>query len=280
MEGVGLGLRWEFLDELIERGDEVSLPFVEISPENYMRRGGYFPAALSRVAERFGVLTHGLTMSIGGCDPLDDGYLRELSRFIARVGSPLHTDHLCWSGTDGAMLHDLLPMPFTREAVKHVATRMREAGRALAVPLGLENVTYYAPLGTPEMREDEFLCEVLAEADAPLLLDVNNVYVNAKNHGFDAVEFLSRLPLERVAQLHVAGHHRWDDGLLIDTHGADVPDPVIALLSWVIERTGPKPVVLERDQDIPSLDGLLAEVARLQTTYDDAVARWRAGSAR
>ena len=275
MEGVGLGLRWEFLDELLERA-EIQLPFVEISPENYMRRGGYFPAALARAGERFGVVTHGLTMSIGGSDPLDPGYLAELSRFIAAVGAPFHTDHLCWSGTDGAMLHDLLPLPFTRDAVRHVQERMKRAQGALSVPLGLENVTYYAPLGVPEMREEDFLCEVLEATGASLLLDVNNVYVNARNHGFDAIAFLEKLPLERVVSLHVAGHHTWDDGLLVDTHGAEVNGAVTALMTWVLERTGPLPVVLERDQLIPSLDALLSEVRLLQGAYDAAIARFPA----
>ena len=279
LSGVGLGLRWEFLEETLER-DDVSLPFVEISPENYMRRGGYFPAALGQAGERFPVISHGLTMSIGGTDPLDPAYLRELRTFIARVNAPFHTDHLCWSGTDEGMLHDLLPIPFTKEAVAHVRERHARAQDALSVPLGLENITYYAALGESEMREEDFIAEVLEATGAPLLLDVNNVYVNAKNHGFDPVRWLEKMPLDRVVQLHVAGHHAWDDGMLVDTHGADVPDPVYELMAWVIERTGPRPVVLERDQLIPSLDALLGEVSRLKTTYDAAVARHAAKGSR
>jgi uncharacterized protein len=277
--GVGLGLRWPFLDELLERPD-VALPFVEISPENYMRRGGYFPAALARVSERFPVLSHGLTMSLGGTDPLDDGYFRELGRFLSSVGARGHSDHLCWSGTERAMLHDLLPMPFTREAVVHVVARFREAERRLRLPLAIENISYYAPLGEPEMTEGEFLGEVLARTSAGLLLDVNNVFVNAQNHGFDPVRFLEALPLERVIQLHVAGHHRWETGVVIDTHGATAPEPVHELMAWVIERTGPLPVVLERDQLIPPLDELLAEVGALQATYDRALALHQAARRR
>ena len=278
MNGVGLGLRWDFLEEILER-DEPAVPFVEVSPENYMRRGGYFPAALSRVKERFGVISHGLTMSVGGTDPLDEAYLTELARFLRRTGARFHSDHLCWSGTDASMLHDLLPLPFTREAVAHVAKRIREAQSKLDVPFAVENVTWYAPLGAPEMREQDFLNEVLEASDAKLLLDVNNVYVNAQNHGFDPLDFLREVPLDRVVQLHVAGHHRWDDGLVVDTHGADVPDPVYELLAWVIERTGPLPVILERDQEIPPLADLLAEVARLRETYDRAIARFEARAA-
>lgn len=278
MHGIGLGLRWDFLEELLDRS-EIALPFVEISPENYMRRGGYYPAALSRVGERFPVLTHGLTMSLGGTDPFDDRYFDELGRFLRRVGAKGHSDHLCWSGTERNIVHDLLPLPFTREAVRHTSARIRDAQSRLDVPLAIENVSYYAPLGPPEMSEIEFLCAVLEESGAGLLLDVNNVYVNAQNHGFDPIAFLSQVPLDRVVSMHVAGHHRWDDGLVVDTHGADVPDPVYELLAWVIERTGPMPVVLERDQLVPPLDELLAEVARLQATYDSALACHRANEA-
>jgi hypothetical protein len=279
LSGVGLGLRWDFLEEFLER-DDVSVPFVEISPENYMRRGGYFPAALSRVGERIPVISHGLTLSVGGTDPMDATYLRELRTFVERVGAPYHTDHLCWSGTGEAMLHDLLPLPFTREAVRHVRERHARAQDALSVPLGLENITYYAPLGEPEMREEDFVAEVLDATGAALLLDVNNVYVNARNHGFDPIAWLEKMPLDRVVQLHVAGNHTWDDGMLVDTHGADVNDPVHELMAWVIERTGPKPVVLERDQLIPSLDELLGEVSRLQRTYDAAIAKHAAKGVR
>ena len=279
MNGLGLGLRWDFLEELLER-TEIELPFVEVSPENYMRRGGHFPAALARVRERFSVVSHGLTMSLGGTDAFDDAYFRELNRFLARVGATHHSDHLCWSGTESGILHDLLPLPFTREAVRHVTARIDDAKRRLDVPLAIENVTWYAPLGEPEMREEDFVAEVLARSDVGLLLDVNNVYVNALNHGFDPLDWLAKMPLDRVVELHVAGHHRWDDGLVVDTHGADVPDPVYELMAWVIERTGPKPVLLERDQRIPELDTLLDEVDRLQARYGRALAAWEGRHAR
>jgi uncharacterized protein (UPF0276 family) len=272
MNGVGLGLRWSFLEELLEHPDP-GIALVEISPENYMRRGGYFPEALARVGERFEVLTHGLSMSLGGTDALDDRYFDELRRFLRRSRAQAHSEHLCWSGVPGTMLHELLPLPFTREAVGHVVQRVREAQSRLDVPLALENITYYAPLGRPEMSEATFLNEVLEQSGASLMLDVNNVYVNARNHGFDPFDFLAQLPLERVVQLHVAGHHRWEeDDLLIDTHGAPTPDPVIELLSWVIERTGPLPVILERDQEIPPLDELLSEIQTLRGAYDRALA--------
>lgn len=273
--GVGLGLRWDFLEELLDRGGD-ALPFVEISPENYMRRGGYYPAALGRVRERWPVVSHGLTMSLGGTDAFDDVYFAELRSQLSRIGATFHSDHLCWSGTRDNILHDLLPMPFTGEAVRHTAARVREAADRLALPIAIENISYYAPLGPPELTEAEFVLAVLEESGAQLLLDVNNVYVNAQNHGFDPLDFLAKMPLDRVVELHVAGHHVWEDGLVVDTHGATAPDPVHTLMAWVIERTGPLPVVLERDQEIPPLDDLLDEVRALTATYDAAVAKWRA----
>jgi uncharacterized protein len=268
--GVGLGLRWAFLEELLESAP--ALPFVEVSPENYMRRGGYFPAALSQVREKYPVISHGLTLSIGGTDELDRAYLRELRSFVREVGADLHSDHLCWSGTKDNLLHDLLPLPFTEEAIHHVAGRIRQVQDALELPIGIENVTYYAPLGTPAMSEADFVLGVLEESGAKLLLDVNNVFVNSVNHREDPLDFLRKMPLDRVAELHVAGHHTWSNGLVVDTHGATVPDPVYELMAWVIERAGPRPVLLERDTDIPPLADLLDEVAKLQTRYDEAVA--------
>lgn len=268
--GVGLGLRWDFLEEILELAP--ALPFVEVSPENYMRRGGYFPAALGKVRSLYPVISHGLTLSVGGTDPLDRAYLEELRDFVKEVDADFHSDHLCWSGTRDNMLHELLPLPFTEEAIHHVAARLKQTEDVVGVPLGIENVTYYAPLGVPAMSEADFVRGVLSESGAKLLLDVNNVYVNSLNHGDDPIAFLEKMPLDRVAELHVAGHHLWDNGLVIDTHGATVPDPVYELMAWVIERTGPLPVLLERDTEIPPLAELLDEVQRLQKRFDQAVA--------
>ena len=272
IDGVGLGLRFAFLDEVIEAIDEgrrlPGVAFFEVSPENHMRRGGHVPAALDRVAESYRFLTHGLTLSIGGLDPFDAAYLAELRRFIDRTRTPFHSDHLCFSEAGGRMLHDLLPLPLTRASAIHAATRIREAQDRLGVPLAIENITRYFVPGERSMDEADFLTEVLERSDAALLLDVNNVWVNATNDGFDALAFLQRLPLDRVVQLHVAGHDRSEEhGLVIDTHGADMIDPVLDLCAWVIERTGPLPVVLERDHRIPPLPELLIELARVEAAY-------------
>lgn len=283
VHGVGLGLRWQFLDDVLARLDDdgalAPIAFFEVAPENYMRRGGYFPAMLARVAARFPLLSHGLTLSVGGVDPLDGAYLAELRRFLARFEPALHSDHLCFSGVEGLQTHDLLPLPFTAEAARHAASRLRAARRLLGRPVAVENITYYLVPGEREMDEATFLNEVLAQADAELLLDVNNVYVNARNHGdYEPIELLERLPLDRVAALHVAGHER-RERLLIDTHGADAPDPVLDLVAWVIERTGPLPVVVERDHRIPPFEELLAEVGRARAAYDRGLRAFEARAA-
>lgn len=280
--GIGLGLRWGFLNEALAAPVDPALAFFEISPENYMRRGGYFPAALASIAERRPLLTHGLMLNVGAASGLDELYLAELRAFLDALGVAEHTDHLCWTGRDGVCLHDLLPLPFTRSAARQVADQIRRAQDALGRPLALENISYYAPAGAAPgaghgaalaARELEFLHEVLGRADAGLLLDVNNVVVNATNHGFDAEAFIADLPLDRVVRLHVAGGEVRPHlgGLLIDTHGAPVPAAVRALMGRVVTRLGPLPVLYERDHNIPEYAALVAEVRELAALYDVAL---------
>lgn len=275
--GVGLGLRWEFIDELLTTMPS-GVDFLEISPENYMRRGGYFPAALARLSGRYPVLTHGLTMSLGGTDPLDAKYLSELGEFVREMQSPWHSDHLCFGSAHGATLHDLLPIAFTEAAVTRVADRVRRAQDALGVPMAVENISFYTHPGKREMSEPEFLTRVCEAADCGLMLDVNNAYVNSVNFGFDVREWMKNVPLERVVQMHIAGHEWFEESdfvpgakgrLILDTHGADVIDPVLELLTWVSARFAARgsavpPIVLERDQDVPPLEALLAELDRIR----------------
>jgi len=293
VRGVGLGLRWEFADELVERRPSASafvppgsLPdFLELAPENYIGRGGYHRTLFERAAAQYPIVTHGLTMSVGGSDPLDRGYLRDLAAFVRDVGSPWHSDHLCFGASRGRILHELLPIAFTKRAVRRVADRVKEAQDALSVPFAVENISQYVALPASEMDEPAFLAEVCEAAGCGLMLDVNNAHVNATNFGFDARDWLARAPLERAVQIHVAGGE-WvtdDDGerVLIDTHGADVPDPVMDLLAVALRRTGPVPVLVERDTSIPPLDALLREVARVRAAVADALEsrdRARAGS--
>lgn len=276
--GIGLGLRWEFLEDVLQR-PRLDVAFWEVSPENHMRRGGYFPWALSQVRERYPLVTHGLTMSLGAVDPPPVEYLAELKDEIERMGSPWHSDHLCLSTAGPLVLHDLLPLRLSRANADRTAERLCSIQQVLGVPMGFENISWYAHPGHAELSETEFINRVLEQSGCWLLLDVNNVYVNARNHGFDAYEFISQLPLDRVIQLHVAGHTELESGLLLDTHGADVCDPVYDLLRWTLERAGPRPVLLERDNDVPDLDSLLDEVRRLRAVYAEAIAAWQLNQA-
>ncbi|HEX3772453.1 MAG TPA: DUF692 domain-containing protein [Polyangiaceae bacterium] len=290
--GVGLGLRWEFLDEVVERtsddgAERVAVDFFEVSPENTMRRGGHQAAALAWLAARYPFVTHGLTMSIGGSDPLDEAYLRDLKGVIRALGSPWHSDHLCVGAVGGRALHDLLPVSFKRAAVGRIADRIRRARDVLQVPLAIENVSSYWHPGRAELDEPEFLSAVCEAADCGLMLDVNNAYVNCRNFGRDPGSWLRAAPLGRVVQMHVAGHEWFAAGprglgdpvppetpgaLVVDSHGAPVADPVLSLLEQALARTGPVPIVLERDENVPSLDALLDEIARIRAIWGRASA--------
>jgi uncharacterized protein len=276
--GVGLGLRWDFLEEVVD-GPPLPIDFFEVSPENYMRRGGYYPAQLEQLRGRYPLVTHGLTLSIGAIAEPDPAYLRELRAEIERTRSPFHSDHLCFSSAGPRSLHELLPLQQSRENVRRVAERARRMSDRLGVPFALENITYYVHPGRAELPELDFLMGVVEASDVGLLLDVNNVYVNSLNHGFDARAFISSLDLRRVVEIHVAGHSHKPSGLVLDTHGAPVADPVRELLAFTLERSGPRPVLLERDNDVPELAELVAEVQSLRRLYDASVQRYHAAGA-
>ena len=261
--GVGLGLRMEIGRELLERRpSEVS--WLEIHPENYLRRGGRFAALLDEARERWPIVTHGLTSCFGSPQPFDREHMRELRALLERVNAPWHSDHLCFGGVDDVFLQDLLPLPFTREHAERAAARVREMRDALEREVAVEHVSTYAlHPGASGLDEADFLADVLERADAKLLLDVNNVYVNAQNHGFDPEAWLARVPLDRTVQIHVAGHAVREDGLRIDTHAAAIAEPVHGLLESVLRRIGPRPVLLERDAGFAGVDPLLAEVRKL-----------------
>ncbi len=277
--GVGLGLRWEFLEDVLD-GPPLDIAFFEVSPENYMRRGGYYPAALERIGARYPLVTHGLTLSIGSHAPPDREYLSELRDEVARLDSPWHSDHLAFTSGAGRAFHELLPLPFTRDTAARVADRLEALAELLGRPVAIENVTYYVHPGRPELSEGDFLHALFERTQAGLLLDVNNIYVNAENHGFDAHRMLESFPLERTVEIHVAGHARTSSGLIIDNHGARIIDPVLALLGSALERTGPKPVLLERDNFVPELPELLAEVQRLSELYERVTGSARGMEAR
>lgn len=259
-EGVGLGLRREFADAILHSPAPVD--FYEVAPENWMRFGGRLGKQFRALTEQYPFVCHGLSLSLGGPAPLDEAFLRELKQFLREHNIVLYSEHLSYCGDDG-LLYDLMPIPFTAEAVRYVAERIRRVQAILEQPFVLENVSYYAAPGQ-EMTELEFLNAVLEEADCGLLLDINNIYVNSINHGYDAAAFLAGIPGERIVYAHIAGHYQEAPDFLVDTHGAEVIDPVWQLLRQAYQQFGVFPTVLERDFNIPPLPVLLEETALIR----------------
>ncbi len=254
---VGLGLRREMLDEF-EQGVPPEVAFLEVAPENWMRLGGKFGERFLELTEKHNFICHGLSLSLGSPDPLDVEFVKDLKAFFRRHKIKLYSEHLSYCSGSGHM-YDLMPIPFTEDAARHVAARIRMVQDILEQPIAIENVSYYAAPGQ-QMSELEFINLVLEEADCRLLLDVNNIYVNAVNHRYDAEEFLCALPSERIAYGHVAGHYNEAKDLIVDTHGSDVIDPVWRLLETAYRHHGVFPTLLERDFNIPPLAELMEEV--------------------
>jgi Uncharacterized protein conserved in bacteria len=259
ISGAGLGFRRELIPAL-KAGVPDAIRFFEIAPENWLGMGGRSAKDLRAFTERHPFVCHGLSLSLGGPAPLDETLLLRIKAFMREHGMTLYTEHLSWCGDDG-QLYDLLPIPFTEEAVRWTAERVRRAQDILGMRIGLENASYYVAPPGAEMNEIEFIRAVIEEADCLLHLDVNNIYVNSLNHTFNPMRFLKALPLERTCYIHVAGHYVEPDGLVVDTHGAPVIDPVWALLDAAYAVCGPVPTCLERDFNIPDLDELAREVS-------------------
>lgn len=255
--GAGLGLRRALMGPLLSMADE-AVDFLELAPENWIGVGGRYARGLGELGERFPFVMHGLSLDIGGPDPLDEALLDGVAALMQRFSIRLYSEHLTYCAADGH-LYDLLPIPFTEEAVHYVSDRIRHVQDRLGVPLVLENASYYAQAHR-DLDEAQFIGAVVEESGCELLLDVNNVYVNSINHGYEPLGFIDALPLHKVRYLHIAGHYDEADDLKVDTHGTDVIDPVWDLLDRVYERLGPVPTLLERDFNFPGLDSLLAEV--------------------
>ncbi len=263
VQGAGLGLRRALLGPLAEhRASPEGIGFLEVAPENWMGLGGRLGRQFRSFTERFKFVTHGLSLSIGGPAPLDEDFVLGLKRFLDLHGIADYTEHLTYCSDEGH-LYDLMPIPFTEEAVEHVSARVRRVQDLLERRIALENASYYAAPGQ-RMSELAFIRAVLERADCDLLLDVNNIWVNSINHRYDPVAFLDGLPLERVRYVHVAGHYVEAEDLRVDTHGSDVIDPVWGLLEHAYSRLGPAPTLLERDFNIPPLPDLLAELAQIR----------------
>tara|TARA_R110000823_G_scaffold130015_12_gene257920 strand:+ start:33977 stop:34756 length:780 start_codon:yes stop_codon:yes gene_type:complete len=250
--------------------DQGAVDFLEAAPENWIGVGGRFRRQFRELAERYPLALHGLSLDIGGPDPIDTTLVAAVRELIDAYDVPIYSEHLTYCAAEGH-LYDLLPIPFTQEAVHYVAARVRQVQDIIGRPIALENASYYAQPHA-DLTEAEFIRAVLQESDCELLLDVNNIYVNSINHRYDPLEFLDALPLERARYIHIAGHYNEADDLKIDTHGADVIDPVWELLAQAYQRVGPLPTLLERDFNLPPLESLLAEVAQVRNLQGAALA--------
>lgn len=270
IKGAGLGLKRTLIPQIqtaFQQDFIANIDFVEIAPENWIGAGGKPAKQLDWFAERYPIVCHGLCLSLGGVSPLNEVFLQQVKQFLQQYQIPLYTEHLSFS-TDGyqgnqGYLYDLLPIPFTEEAIHYVARRIRQTQDFLGQRIAVENASYYVKAPISTMDELTFLKAVLTEADCLLHLDLNNIYVNSVNFGFDAHAFLHGIPGERIVYSHVAGHYQQAPDLLIDTHGADVTDPVWALLEEAYQLFGAFPTLLERDNDIPPLKQLMHEVDRI-----------------
>ncbi|WP_177172286.1 DUF692 domain-containing protein [Rheinheimera pacifica] len=261
VSGTGLGLRREMLDELIT-AKPAEIDFFEVAPENWIPFGGKLQKKFQQLTEQHRFICHGLSLSIGSPASLDVVFVKQVKQFLRQHNISLYSEHLSYCSGTGH-LYDLMPIPFTDEAVGYVARRVRQVQDILEQPLILENVSYYAAPGQ-QMSEADFTRAVLQEADCQLLLDVNNIYVNSVNHGYSASEFLRAMPSERIAYYHIAGHFKEAEDLLVDTHGAAVIDPVWQLLQQAYQCHGVKPTLLERDFNIPQLSVLSEELQQIK----------------
>jgi uncharacterized protein (UPF0276 family) len=257
--GVGIGLRIPHYRHIFEKKPVVD--WFEIISENFMVDGGRPLHTLDQILERYRVVQHGVSMYFGSAEPLNREHLRRLKTLVKRTGTPWLTDHLCWGSVDGRYSHDLLPMPYTFEAARRTAQKIREARDFLEVPICVENVSSYAEYHVSQMTEWEFLNEVVEDADCGILLDVNNIYVSSRNHNFDPLDYLNSVSAERVAQIHIAGHSTYEKYIL-DTHDHPVIDPVWRIYAKAIECIGPTATLLEWDDQIPSFDEVHREALK------------------
>jgi uncharacterized protein (UPF0276 family) len=270
VQGFGLGLRTEHY-AAFESESQTRVDWLEILSENYMVPGGAPLWHLDRIRRDFPMVMHGVSLNIGGSDPLNLDYLRDLKALAHRVQPDWVSDHLCWTGTRGLNMHDLLPVTFTEETLRHIRHRILRVQDFLGRRLVIENPSSYVDFATDQMPEWEFVGEMLRRADCDLLLDVNNVYVSSVNHGFDPKRYIDAIPAERVRQIHLAGHET-HDGYLIDTHDHPVCEAVWQLYAHAVQRFGSVPTMIERDDNIPALDELIDELDRARLVQSHALA--------
>ena len=264
----GLGLRRSILDKIVEAPPN-EIGFYEVAPENWITIGGKSGRQFRAMTERFDFVCHGLSLSLGSTDALDETFVLAVKKFLSEHGVKLYSEHLSYCSKDGH-LYDLMPIPFTEAAIKHVVERIKRVQDILEQRIAIENVSYYAA-PSQEMDEIDFFNAVVNESDCKVLLDINNIYVNSVNHGYDAEAFLKAMPAHRIAYAHIAGHYVEAEDFLVDTHGADVIDPVWKLLGKAYELFGVFPTLLERDFDIPPIAELMKEVSFIRAIQND----WR-----
>jgi uncharacterized protein len=260
---IGIGFRKDFSEELLA-SDILKPAFIELAPENWIGMGGYWKKQLDKAAEKYPITCHGLSLSIGSPDDLDLDFLHKIKKFIKQYNVQIYSEHLSYAKCDNAHLYDLLPIPFRKDAVKHIISRIKQVQDVLEMPLAIENVSYYTPVAA-EMDEATFISEIVNGSGCNMLLDVNNVYVNSFNHKYNAKEFITKLPLDKVAYIHMAGHEQISDTVIIDTHGEAVIDQVFDLFEYTTGLLKPVPVLLERDFNIPELEELQGEITRMET---------------
>lgn len=266
----GIGFRKDFADEFLT-SETLQPSFIEVAPENWIGVGGYWKKHLEKALEKYPLFVHGLSLSIGSPDPLDLDFLKKIKTFLRETGASVFSEHLSYAKCDNAHLYDLLPVPFTRDAVNHVSERIRQVQDLLQQKIAIEIVSYYTPVA-PEMTELEFINSVLNTSGCDLLLDVNNVYVNSFNHGYDPYRFIDGLSVENVSYIHMAGHLKVADDLIIDTHGEAIIDPVYRLFDYTMRKLKREvPVLLERDYNIPELADLQKEIRQLEKIKKNAL---------
>ena len=273
LHGAGLGFRREMLSDL-KQLETLNVDFFEVAPENWLNIGGQYQKDLRSFTEQYSFVCHGLSLSLGGTEPLDTDLLGQIKQFIKMHNIAFYTEHLSWC-TDDGHLYDLLPIPFTEQAIQWVVGRIQQTQELLGMQIGIENASYYLTPPNGEMSEEEFICEIVKRSGCFLHLDVNNIYVNSQNFDFDPYKYLEALPLQEVGYVHVAGHFTEFDGLIIDSHGAKVIDPVWQLLShsYSLILDVNTPTCLERDFNFPGINDLMNEVDIIKQLQHEALTK-------
>ena len=258
---IGLGFRREIADAFLD--GSIKPDFIEVAPENWIELGGYWGDVFRKVTERLPLIAHGLSLSIGSPEELDYEFLKKLKTFLRTFNVKVYSEHLSFAKFENAHLFDLLPIPFREDSVKHISLRIRQVQDFLEMPLAIENVSYYTSVEA-EMSESAFINNIVTESGCNLLLDVNNVFVNGSNHGYDPYQFIDTMPLDKVTYIHMAGHKRIAPDLIIDTHGEAIIEPVYQLFDYTLKKMNPVPVLLERDFNFPEIKELKAELSALK----------------